>query len=128
MGRRAAALPARVHSCACRELSSLPLQGVFYPGLPLMELAAPAAYRCNSIAQQALAKPTCARSIASFSLPPTPADANSIAQQALANVRTVYAFNGAERTVEAYAATLDTPMKVGGCAGCEHALFCCGWD
>ncbi len=42
-----------------------------------------------------------------------PAEANSIAQQALANVRTVYAFNGADRTVEAYAASLDTPMKVG---------------
>ena len=41
------------------------------------------------------------------------AEANSIAQQALANVRTVYAFNGADRTVEAYAASLDTPMKVG---------------
>ncbi len=42
-----------------------------------------------------------------------PAEANSIAQQALANVRTVYAFNGTERTLETYAASLDKPMQVG---------------
>jgi len=42
-----------------------------------------------------------------------PEEVNSIAQQALANVRTVYAFNGTERTLETYAASLDKPMQVG---------------
>ncbi|EFN58606.1 hypothetical protein CHLNCDRAFT_34209 [Chlorella variabilis] len=41
------------------------------------------------------------------------ADANSIAQQALGNIRTVYAFNGEERTLEAYSASLQPPLKVG---------------
>jgi ATP-binding cassette, subfamily B (MDR/TAP), member 1 len=41
------------------------------------------------------------------------ADANSLAQQALANVRTVYAFNGEERTVNEYDHALDAPLKVG---------------
>ena len=39
-------------------------------------------------------------------------DANAIAQQALGNIRTVYAFNGEERTVEHYISSLDTPVKV----------------
>ena len=43
---------------------------------------------------------------------PCPADANSIAQQALGNIRTVYAFNGTERTLAAYAASLDEPVRV----------------
>lgn len=55
------------------------------------------------------------------------AEANSIAQQALANVRTVYAFNGAERTVEAYAACLDTPMKVS-VRDASMLRVSCGWD
>jgi ATP-binding cassette subfamily B (MDR/TAP) protein 1 len=61
--------------------------------------------------------------------------ANSIAQQALANVRTVYAFNGAERMVEAYSACLDTPMKVGirqgflggVVVGMTNCAFFCSW-
>ena len=44
--------------------------------------------------------------------PAAPADANSIAQQALGNIRTVYAFNGEERTLEAYSASLQPPLKV----------------
>eukprot|EP00887_Chlorella_sp_A99_P002677 scaffold6.g2677.t1 len=39
--------------------------------------------------------------------------ANSVAQQALGNIRTVYAFNGEERTVAAYEAVLEHPCKVG---------------
>ena len=45
-------------------------------------------------------------------LPLQPAEANSIAQQALGNIRTVYAFNGDQRTVAAYDAKLDDPVKV----------------
>ena len=41
------------------------------------------------------------------------ADANSLAQQALANVRTVYAFNGEERTVNEYDHALHAPLQVG---------------
>ena len=41
------------------------------------------------------------------------ADANSLAQQALANVRTVYAFNGEERTVNDYDHALEAPLNVG---------------
>ncbi|KAG7669217.1 hypothetical protein Ndes2526B_g05515 [Nannochloris sp. 'desiccata'] len=41
------------------------------------------------------------------------ADANSLAQQALANVRTVYAFNGEERTVNDYNHALEAPLNVG---------------
>jgi len=41
------------------------------------------------------------------------ADANSLAQQALANVRTVYAFNGEERTVNDYNHALEAPLVVG---------------
>jgi len=56
-----------------------------------------------------------------------PADANSIAQQALGNIRTVYAFNGEERTLEAYSKSLDEPVKVGGCQGVLcYAVPCCG--
>ncbi len=40
------------------------------------------------------------------------ADANSIAQQALANIRTVYSFNGEERTSQAYAESLQDPLRV----------------
>lgn len=43
--------------------------------------------------------------------------ANSVAQQALGNIRTVYAFNGEQRTVESYSSTLDHPMKVGPAVG-----------
>ena len=43
-------------------------------------------------------------------------EANSIAQQALASIRTVYAFNGEQRTLDAYSASLEQPVKVGGCA------------
>lgn len=39
--------------------------------------------------------------------------ANSQAQQALSNVRTVYAFNGQEKTLEAYRAALEMPTRVG---------------
>lgn len=46
-------------------------------------------------------------------LPRVRADANSIAQQALGNIRTVYAFNGEQRTLEAYSAALEQPVKVG---------------
>lgn len=45
---------------------------------------------------------------------PPPAEAQSIASQALGNIRTVYAFNGEERTLETYAAALDEPVKVRG--------------
>ena len=56
-------------------------------------------------------------------LPALPAaDANSIAQQALGNIRTVYAFNGAERTLAAYAASLDEPVKVCACCACQVAF------
>lgn len=48
--------------------------------------------------------------------------ANSVSQQALGNVRTVYAFNGQERTVKTYASMLDHPMKARRDAACEH-----GW-
>ncbi|GAB4820940.1 hypothetical protein N2152v2_007986 [Parachlorella kessleri] len=41
------------------------------------------------------------------------ADANSIAQQALANIRTVYSFSGEERTSQAYADSLQDPLRVG---------------
>ena len=41
------------------------------------------------------------------------ADANSIAQQALANIRTVYSFNGEERTSQAYSDSLQDPLRVG---------------
>jgi ATP-binding cassette subfamily B (MDR/TAP) protein 1 len=41
------------------------------------------------------------------------ADANSLAQQALSNVRTVYAFNGEERTVNEYDQALSAPLQVG---------------
>ena len=41
------------------------------------------------------------------------ADANSLAQQALSNVRTVYAFNGQERSVNAFDESLEKPMRVG---------------
>ncbi|KAL4457545.1 hypothetical protein ABPG75_012410 [Micractinium tetrahymenae] len=40
-------------------------------------------------------------------------DANSIAQQALGNIRTVYAFNGEQRTLDAYSGALDEPVGVG---------------
>ena len=39
-------------------------------------------------------------------------DANSIAQQALGSVRTVYAFNAEQRTVEAYNEALRDPVRV----------------
>lgn len=48
------------------------------------------------------------------------ADANSIAAQALGNIRTVYAFNGEQRTLDAYAAQLDGPVKVS-----RQARRCC---
>ena len=86
--------------------------GRILPGLPWWSLLHLLPIDVKSIAQQAPASTTCAPTIACIPLPP-PAEANSIAQQALANVRTVYAFNGGERTVEAYAACLDMPMKVG---------------
>ena len=41
------------------------------------------------------------------------ADANTLAQQALGNVRTVYAYNGEERTVHDYDAALYGPLRVG---------------
>lgn len=44
--------------------------------------------------------------------------ANTVAQQALSNIRTVYAFNGEERTVQAYGGMLDHPMKAGGGGRC----------
>lgn len=47
--------------------------------------------------------------------------AGSIAQQALASIRTVYAFNGEQRTLDAYAASLDEPVRVGGVDGNEGA-------
>lgn len=41
-------------------------------------------------------------------------DANSIALQALSNIRTVHCFNGEHRTEEAYAASLQEPLRVSG--------------
>ena len=41
------------------------------------------------------------------------AKANSVAQQALGNIRTVYAFNGEDRTVQTYDDVLDAPTKQG---------------
>ena len=45
------------------------------------------------------------------------AEANSLAQQSLSTVRTVYAFNGEERTLQDFDAALEVPTKVGIKAG-----------